>query len=294
MCVPGCVLTWEKWVSGEAGSLSRYGGQVVGQACEVLLVNSGGFPLQVHLSPGNKAETTTTVPVMRVFQERHGVTDMVVVADAGMFSADNLNNLEDAGFRFIVGPRLAKAPYDPAEHFERKGDYSEDGQVLESSRTMGAGVVYLWTFKRQKKDDKAINLTTEQMCSLALINAYHDPWQVEALFRFTKNDLRARPVFHHHRDRIEAHPTIIFAALAVTRYITATTGASLRKLVRNDPRSDTISIDNHEITAGPVITPDAPREFLDRLTRSPRGTRPVEVGPTRWTGRGWTTGIARC
>jgi hypothetical protein len=104
-----------------------------------LLVDPGGFPLEVHLFEGNKAETTTLVPVLRQFQDRHGVTDMVVVADAGMLSAANLNALEDAGFSFIVGSRISKAPYDLAEHFERHGNHFTDGQTLESTRTMGAG-----------------------------------------------------------------------------------------------------------------------------------------------------------
>ena len=64
---------------------------------------------------------------------------MVVVADAGMLSAANLNALEDAGFGFIVGSRITKAPYDLAEHFERHGNYFTDGQVLESARRMGTG-----------------------------------------------------------------------------------------------------------------------------------------------------------
>lgn len=51
-----------------------------------LLVDPAGF-LEVHLFEGNKAETTTIVPVLQAFQARHGVTDMVVVADAGMLSA---------------------------------------------------------------------------------------------------------------------------------------------------------------------------------------------------------------
>ncbi|TDE95079.1 IS1634 family transposase [Occultella glacieicola] len=75
-----------------------------------LMVDPGGFPLEVHLFEGNKAETTTLVPVLTAFQERHGVTDMVVVADAGMLSAGNLNALEEAGFSFIVGSRLTKPP----------------------------------------------------------------------------------------------------------------------------------------------------------------------------------------
>ena len=61
---------------------------------------------------------------------------MVVVADAGMLSASNLNAIEDAGFSFIVGSRITKAPYDLAEHFTRHGDYFADGQILESSRAL--------------------------------------------------------------------------------------------------------------------------------------------------------------
>ena len=129
-----------------------------------LLVDPTGFPLEVHLFEGNTAETTTILPVLRRFQERHGVTGMVVVADAGMLSANNLNEIEDAGFSFIVGSRITKAPYDLADHFARHGDYFADGQILESAREMGTGkhkrtrrVVYQWSFKRSKRDDKAIN-----------------------------------------------------------------------------------------------------------------------------------------
>ncbi|GAA1780043.1 hypothetical protein GCM10009811_01680 [Nostocoides veronense] len=104
-----------------------------------LLVDPNGFPLEVHLFEGNTAETKTLIPVLEAFQARHGVTDMVVVADAGMLSAGNLNALEDAGFSFIVGSRISKAPYDLAAHFERHGDYFADGQILESSRVMGTG-----------------------------------------------------------------------------------------------------------------------------------------------------------
>ena len=62
---------------------------------------------------GNKAETTTLIPVLTAFGKRHGVTDMVVVVDAGMLSAANLNALKDAGFSFIVGSRITKAPLRP-------------------------------------------------------------------------------------------------------------------------------------------------------------------------------------
>jgi len=129
-----------------------------------LLVDPTGVPLEVHCFEGNKAETRTLIPVLEAFQQRHGVRDMVVVADAGMLSAGNLNALEDAGFSFIVGSRISRAPYDLADHFQRHGDYFTDGQILESTRLMGAGkaarerrVVYQYSFKRHKHDDRAIN-----------------------------------------------------------------------------------------------------------------------------------------
>jgi hypothetical protein len=97
------------------------------------------------------------------------MSDMVVVADAGMLSAANLNAVQDVGFSFIVGSRISKAPYDLAEHFERHGDYFADGQILESSRVMGIGkaartwrIVYQYSFKRRRRDDRAINAMIER------------------------------------------------------------------------------------------------------------------------------------
>ena len=56
-----------------------------------LLVDRTGFPLEIRSFEGNKAETHTMIPVIKAFQDRHNVADMVVVADAGMLSAKNLS-----------------------------------------------------------------------------------------------------------------------------------------------------------------------------------------------------------
>jgi len=52
-------------------------------------------------------------------------------------------------------------------------------------------------------------------------------------FRMSKHDLQARPIYHHQRDSIEAHPTIVFAALAVSRWIENPPGWSIKKFVRS-------------------------------------------------------------
>jgi DDE family transposase len=95
-----------------------------------LLVDRTGFPLEIGCFEGNTAETTTLVPIITAFAERHDLTDtpMVVAADAGMLSASNLTALDEAGLAFIVGSRAVKAPIDLASHFHWNGDFSPMGR----------------------------------------------------------------------------------------------------------------------------------------------------------------------
>ena len=48
-----------------------------------------------------------------------------------------------------------------------------------------------------------------------VIDAYRRLFQIEASFRMSKHDLAARPIYRHKRESIEAHLSIVFAALAV-------------------------------------------------------------------------------
>ncbi|TQN45248.1 DDE family transposase [Humibacillus xanthopallidus] len=97
-----------------------------------LLVDRGGFPLEIGCFEGNRAETATIIPIIRQFQARHRLADMVVVADAGMLSASNLRELDEANLRFIVGSRVTKAPIDLASHFRWHGDAFTDGQLIDT------------------------------------------------------------------------------------------------------------------------------------------------------------------
>src|SRR5690606_13378330 len=54
-----------------------------------LLVDRHGFPLEIGCYEGNRAETQTNIPIVKQFQDRHGIVDMVIAADAGMLSAKN-------------------------------------------------------------------------------------------------------------------------------------------------------------------------------------------------------------
>lgn len=72
------------------------------------------------------------------------------------------------------------------------------------------------------------NINTDTMSRLEVITAYHGLFNVEASFRMAKSDLRARSMFHRKHDSIEAHLTIVFAALAVSRLLQDLTGLSIK------------------------------------------------------------------
>ena len=100
----------------------------------------------------------------------------------------------------------------------------------------------------------------------AVVAAYHDLYQVERSFRMTKSDLAARPVFHRLEDSIQAHLTIVFAALAVSREAQARSGLSINRILKTlrPLRSATITIGAQQVTAQPRI-PAETRALLNDL-----------------------------
>lgn len=86
-------------------------------------------------------------------------------------------------------------------------------------------------------------------------------------FRMSKHDLRARPVFHHTRDAIEAHLTVVMAALAVARYLQDVTGISIKRIIRalKPLQEVTINLNGHHLTAADPLTPEA-EEILTALS----------------------------
>jgi hypothetical protein len=75
-----------------------------------------------------------------------------------------------------------------------------------------------------------------------VIEAYHQLWHIEKSFRMSKHDLRARPIYHHKRESIDAHLSVVFAALAITRLIEKRTGWSIKRFVRTTRRYRTVHI----------------------------------------------------
>jgi len=78
---------------------------VVGMAVDV-----EGRPICCEMWPGNTADVTTLVPIVKRMRERFGIREITVVADRGMVSQATLEAFEnsDPPLRYIVGVRMRR------------------------------------------------------------------------------------------------------------------------------------------------------------------------------------------
>ena len=85
----------------------------------------------------------------------------------------------------------------------------------------------------------------------------------------SKTDLRARPLFHRTRDAIEAHLTIVFAALAVSRSVQNKTGLAVANVIKQlrPLRSATIAINGTTQRFDPAISTEQ-QAILEALRSS--------------------------
>ena len=113
-----------------------------------------------------------------------------------------------------------------------------------------------------------------------VIGAYHRLFQIEQSFRMSKHDLAARPIYHHKRESIEAHLTIVFAALAVTRLIEDRTGWSIRSScappAATAPSRSAPATSTHR--RGPA--PRRPTRRARKINRLTLRTKLIRVGST--------------
>ena len=99
------------------------------------------------------------------------------------------------------------------------------------------------------------NLPTTEASNERVIAYYHHLWHVEQSFRMSKSDLKARPIFHHQQDAIEAHLTVVMAALAMGKTIEQRIGLSVKKFVKTlrPIRSGTVVIGGKSYEAKPIV-----------------------------------------
>lgn len=95
-----------------------------------LTVDAGGFPLDFAVYEGNTYEGHTLLKGVNTVNRKLGLTpsELTVVADAGMLSGANLTELENQGYRYIVGARL-KSMNEAYTRLLLNHDYQKDNTL---------------------------------------------------------------------------------------------------------------------------------------------------------------------
>lgn len=71
-----------------------------------LLVSKNAYPLAYDIFEGNKYEGDTFLPILEGFRAKYQFQKLTVVADAGLLSNQNLLQLQEKGYEFILGARI--------------------------------------------------------------------------------------------------------------------------------------------------------------------------------------------
>lgn len=71
-----------------------------------LLVSIDGYPLAYEIFEGNKFEGHTMLPVIETFKRKYNLTKLVIIADSGLLSNDNIQDLQQKGYEYILGARI--------------------------------------------------------------------------------------------------------------------------------------------------------------------------------------------
>jgi len=121
------------YFEGEGGeSLGQYGYSKDArpdrkQMIVAVVLDQEGVPLCCELLPGNTADVTLLLPVAERLSRRFGVERVTLVADRGMIGKKTIEQLEAAGWGYILGARMRSQSEVRHEVLSRAGRYQVVG-----------------------------------------------------------------------------------------------------------------------------------------------------------------------
>ncbi len=115
-----------------------------------LLVSIDGYPLAFEIFEGNKFEGHTMLPILDSFRKRYNIEQLVIVADSGLLSSQNISELIEKDYEFILGARIKN------ENQTMKNKILaltlNDGQSKIIEKQEGIRLIISHSDKRAKKD----------------------------------------------------------------------------------------------------------------------------------------------
>ena len=130
------------------------------QVVLALMVTKEGLPIGYKAFEGDTFDGHTLIPVLKEVKEQYDLDKVVFVADAGMFSRDNLKEFEklydkESKVTYIVGARIKNMTNKLKKQITNKDNYTQlndDMKVATFDLDDGKKLLVSHSIKRAKKD----------------------------------------------------------------------------------------------------------------------------------------------
>jgi transposase len=116
-----------------------------------LLVSVDAYPLAYEIFEGNKFEGHTMLPLIDAFKEKYKLGKLIVIADSGLLSKQNIEQLQANGYEFILGARLKNEPAHIQQQIQAFGLGNGESAAIEKPE--GIRLVISYSAARGKKDE---------------------------------------------------------------------------------------------------------------------------------------------
>jgi len=107
-----------------------------------VLMTKDGYPVAHGVFPGNTADIETFRYALRELARRFKLRRVVIVGDRGMVSRAVLEEIEEAGYEYIVGVKMRKLS-EASAVLSRAGRYHEVSENLKVKEVVHEGVRYI-------------------------------------------------------------------------------------------------------------------------------------------------------
>lgn len=114
-----------------------------------LLVSKNGYPLAYDIFEGNKFEGHTMLPIIDTFKSKYNLNQLIIIADSGLLSSNNIEELQLKNYEFILGARIKSESKSIKEKILALKLKNGDSEIIEKENLK---LIITYSESRAKKD----------------------------------------------------------------------------------------------------------------------------------------------
>lgn len=116
-----------------------------------LLVTKDGYALTYDIYEGNIYEGHTLIPTLENLQKKYKIEKPIIVADSGLINSSNILNLDNKGYKYIIGARIKNEAKGIKEEILNKKYKNGEVKIINKS---GKKLLVQYSENRAKRDEK--------------------------------------------------------------------------------------------------------------------------------------------